>query len=567
MTSETRVCQNCKQQFVIEPQDFSFYEKIQVPPPTWCPECRLIRRFSYSNIHNLYKRSCAKCGKGTITMYSSDKLVTVYCSSCWWGDAWDGTEFGMKYDPSRPFFAQLRELARRTPYQALEQMHLTMTNSEYTNGVSHLKNCYLLFWADYCENALYSTTLNGLKDSADCYRMKESELCYEDVGCNKCYHTFFSEECDACTDSWFLRGCQGCVNCFACINMRNKSYCIFNEQYTKEAYAEKLKSFHLDSFVALREMRKRVYEFWMKYPRREYSGSSLNVNVTGDYIYESRNTKDGYLVVGAENCRYVQGLSVPRTKDSYDYSGWGDGAELVYECTVVGNGVNTVKFSNECWPNVSNLEYCMWATACKNSFGCINLKRKEYCILNTQYSKDEYEKLVVQIKEDMAKNPYKDKNGRTWAYGEFLPIDICPFAYNETISYEWFPKTKEEVRAMGLEWYEGEGNPYTITKQARDLPDRTGEISDSILKEVIACETCGKAFRYVQAELNLLRRFVLPLPHQCPNCRHKARFARTNLPYLYDRTCQKCGKEIKTSYAPDRKEIVYCVECYQAEIV
>lgn len=500
-------------------------------------------------------------------MYSPDKLVTIYCSPCWWDDSWDGTEFGMNYDSSRPFLVQLRELARKTPYQALEQAHLTMTNSEYTNSVSHLKNCYLTFWADYCENVLYSSFLNALKDSADCYRMKESELCYEVVGGNKCYHTFFSEECDSCSDVWFSRNCAGCVSCFGCINIRNKSYCIFNEQYTRESYAEKLKEFDLDSYAGIEAMRKKVYEFWSKHPRRTYIGNSLNVNVSGDYIYESRNTKDAYLVANAENCRYVQILSVPTTKDSYDYSGWGNGAEQIYECVIVGEGVNNIKFSNECWPNVLNLEYCMWAIACKNSFGCVNLKRKEYCILNKQYSREDFEHLSKQIREDMIKNPYKDKFGRVWAYGEFLPLDMSPFAYNETVAQQWFPKTKEEVKAMGLEWHEGEGNPYIITKQATDLPDRAGDINEDILKEVIACEMCGKAFRFVQGELNLLKRFQLPFPHQCPNCRHNARFARTNLPYLYDRTCKKCGKDIKTSYAPDRPEIVYCVECYQAEIV
>ncbi|MDI6602741.1 MAG: hypothetical protein QME57_01295 [Patescibacteria group bacterium] len=41
MNQEKCTCQNCKKEFVIEPEDFAFYEKIKVPPPTWCPECRL----------------------------------------------------------------------------------------------------------------------------------------------------------------------------------------------------------------------------------------------------------------------------------------------------------------------------------------------------------------------------------------------------------------------------------------------------------------------------------------------------------------------------------------------
>ena len=43
MNSEIRQCQNCKQDFTIEPDDFGFYEKIKVPPPTFCPLCRAQR--------------------------------------------------------------------------------------------------------------------------------------------------------------------------------------------------------------------------------------------------------------------------------------------------------------------------------------------------------------------------------------------------------------------------------------------------------------------------------------------------------------------------------------------
>jgi len=31
METETRQCQNCKQDFIIDQEDFNFYEKMQVP--------------------------------------------------------------------------------------------------------------------------------------------------------------------------------------------------------------------------------------------------------------------------------------------------------------------------------------------------------------------------------------------------------------------------------------------------------------------------------------------------------------------------------------------------------
>jgi hypothetical protein len=229
--------------------------------------------------------------------------------------------------------------------------------------------------------------------------------------------------------------------------------------------------------------------------------------------------------------------------------------------------VSNVKFCNECWPDVLDVEYSIYSIACKHVFGCVNLKRKEYCILNKEYSKEEYERLVIQIREDMTKNPYKDSVGQVYPYGEHLPLGISPFGYNETFAQQFFPKTKEAATAQGSSWYEGEPSQYQVTKQGSDLPDTIAATEDSVLKENIGCNECGKAFRLTQGELALMRKLNLPLPRICSNCRQKARFARTNPPKLYDRTCAKCSKAIKTSYAPERPEIVYCEECYQREVV
>jgi hypothetical protein len=566
MNTETKVCQNCKVQFTIEPEDFDFYKKMDTPPPTWCSECRMIRRFAFTDIWSLYKRACAKCGKGVLTMYSPDKQKTVYCMPCWWADDWDGTEYGMDYDPSRPFLAQLIELNKKTPYQALEAAYLTNKGCEYCNAVGHCKDSYLIFWADYCENAYYSTFLNGLKDSLDCYRMSESELCYEDVGCDKCYHAFFSEECDSCTDVWFSRSCAGCMNCFGCINLRNKNYCIWNEQYTKEEYLKKLQEMNLRSRASLEAMKKQVQEFWLKHPRRSYVGNSLNVGVTGDYIYESKNAKDAYMVTGVEDSRYVQFVSVSKVRDVYDYSGWGNGGEKIYEAAVVGEGGNNVKYSFECWPEALDNQYSIYAISSKHVFGCLNLKRKDYCILNKQYSKEEYEKLVAQIREDMIRHPYVDAQGRTWSYGEFLPLELAAFGYNESLADLYFPKTKDQSLKEGFAWYEGETSRPAITKQGDEVADMISATDDSILNETIGCSQCGRAFRFIPGEMSLMRRLELPLPTQCQNCRQRARLTRSNLPRLYDRVCVKCNKAIRTSYALDRPEIVYCEQCYNSEI-
>ncbi len=564
---ETRSCQNCKKDFGIDERDQLYYKKINVPYPTWCPECRLVRRFAFQNTWNLSWRNCDKCGDKTLSVYSPEEKMSIYCQPCWWKDDWDGTEYGMDYDPTRPFLEQVKELTNKTPYSALTSLYISNKNCNYANALAWSKDCYLIFWADFCDNVYYSSLLNTVKYSADCLRALDCELCYESIGINKCYQTFFSEECDTCVDVWFSRNCYNCTNCVGCVNLRGESYSIFNVKYSKEEYAEKLKELGLDSWEKLQELKKTSRAFWLTKPNREYSGNSLNLNVTGEYTYESKNSENMYICSGAEDCRRCEFITVKPAKDCVDYSGWGNNATSIYESVTVGENTDSVYFSLECWPDVFNLQYCIWNISGKNNFGCVNLKRKSYCILNKEYFKEEFEKLKAQIIEDMKKNTYIDAQGRNFPYGEFFPPEISKFPYNKSNAMRFFPKAKEDILAQGYRWSETENPTTTTTIDASSLPDIIENTTSSITNEVISCSHCSRAYKIIPDELNLLIKLSLPIPHFCPQCRQKARFDRLNPPHLWKRNCAKCNADITTAFAPDRPETVYCEKCYQQEFV
>ena len=566
MESQIKQCQNCKNDFVIEPEDFLFYEKIKVPAPTFCPECRFLRRISFGNYSTLYKRDCDSCGKSTICIYTSDKSYKMYCGNCWWKDNWDGTEYGQEYDSSQQFFDQFKELENNSIFMSLEALFPSLINTVYTNHSGYQKNCFMTIMADYDENCAYCTIVAHCKDCLDCYRVKESELCYECVGIYKCYNCMWSEELDSCVNCRFCQSCYGCQNCIGCVNLRNKNYFIFNEQYSKDDYENLIKELSLDTNAGISKLKGRIDDFWLKNPKKYYHGNGLNVNVTGDYIYESKNTKESYLVSGAEDCKYVQQLTLRSSKDCFDYTSWGNGAELLYECYVVGEGAYNNKFCIECWPQGRDLEYCLYCINCKDCFGCVNLKKKQYCILNRQYTKEEYFELKNEIIKNMEKNPWKNKVGHIYNYGEFFPPEFSPFGYNESIVNEQKPLSKIEAEKYGFNWYDLPVKEYNFTIGNNELPDSISQTKDSIKKEVIKCETCGRGYNISDLELELLNKLNQPIPHQCSNCRHLRRFNRTNKSILYDRTCDNCGVKIRTSYSPDRPEIVYCEKCYQQEV-
>jgi hypothetical protein len=565
MEAQIKSCQNCKKDFTIETEDFSFYEKIKVPPPTWCPECRMIRRMACHNGWSLFYRNCDKCGERILSMYPPTQKIVVYCQPCWWADDWDGTEYAMDYDPDRSFLEQVKELSDKTPYPATETAYLTVKNCDYSNALGYSKNCTLAIWADYCEFVYHSSILYGVKYSSECLRANEVELCYENVGTYKCYNTFFSDECDACVNVWFSRDCYGCTDCVGCVNLRGATNCIFNVKYTKEEYKKKIKEFGLNSWSKLREIEKQAHEFWLTKPYRECNGHTLSVNVTGEHVYNSKNSKECYIVKGAENCKWCQFITFVPAKDCMDYSGWGSNAELVYESFISGENVNNIKFSGYCWSDSINSEYCFWCIVSKNNFGCVNLKRKSYCVLNKEYSKEEYKVLCEKIVEDMKKNPYIDEQGRAWFYGEFFQPGFSKFAYNGSTAYKFFPKTKEESLKCGYTWNEEEQQQNDTTILGKNLPETIGEVGDLILKEVISCINCNRKYKIADLELSLLRKMGIPLPRECLKCRDNKLFSRLTKPKMHHRVCMKCNTDIYTPYAPDDPRIVYCVKCYQAE--
>jgi len=571
MEAETKSCQNCQRDFVIEPEDFNFYEKIsgsasggKVPAPTWCPECRMTRRMASVNAWSLFYRNCDKCGKRTLSMYPPSQKIIVYCSPCWWADDWDGAEYAMDYDPSRPFLEQLKELSNKTSYPALEVALPTLKNCDYCNSLGYSKNCILAIWADNCENVYFSSILNGAKDTADSLRIFGSELCYESIGQRKCYRCFYSQECDDCSEVWFSRNCYGCMNCVGCVNLRGSSYKIFNVQYTREDYLKKLKELKLNTCSGINTLKKEAEIFWQKFPYRSFTGDTFNLNVTGEYVYKSKNSKEMYIASHTEDCKWCQFITFKPVENCMDYSGWGNGAELIYESINIGSSSN-IKFSAYCWSNSINVEYGFWCITGKNNFGCVNLKRKSYCILNKEYLKEEYKILKEKIIEDMKKNPYVDSGGRAWPYGEFFQPGFSKFAYNNSNAHKFFPKTKEEALKGGYAWNDEEEKQAEATISGKDLPETIAKVDESILKEIISCTTCDRKYKIASLEFDLLRKMNLPLPARCLKCREKSRFDKLQKPGLYDRECMKCADPIRTSYAPERTEIVYCVKCYQQE--
>jgi len=567
MENEIRNCQNCTKTFTVESDDFSFYEKINVPVPTFCPECRAIRRFGGTNERVLYYRTCDLSGEKILSMYPEDVPFPVYHPKHWYNDGWDAYRYGKEYDFSKPFFQQFLELRNQVPKMATVRQGESV-NSEYTHRVNDMKNSYMVFRTTKAEDCFYTYIAKNITDCADCFAVSDCELCYECIDCNRSYRLRFSQESDDCRDSLFLYGCRNCTNCVGCVNLVSKEYCIFNEQYSKEEYEHAVKNLALDTASGIKKMEKTFDEFRKRFPQRAVMSLKSNA-VSGNWFVNCQNVKHSYWCSNMKDCKYAYYMF--DAQDCMDHFQWGNSAELLYESSNCGINVSRIYFSTQCWMGAHDLTYCDSCPGSSYCFGSIGIKKGEYVILNKQYSKEEYEALVPKIIEHMKAMPYVDQAGVTYRFGEHFPLEHSPFAYNETAAIDFYPITKEEALSKGYRWKDRNKREYVTDIEGESLPESISEVSDDITQKTIGCaekdsQYSTGAFRVGLDELNFYRKLNLPLPQVCFDIRHRKRLLKRPAPKLGQRTCSKCALSLETVYTESFAPILYCQTCYQEEV-
>lgn len=557
---ETKICQ-CWVHFEITEKDMEFYDKIspvfawtkyQIPSPTLCPECRNQRRLAWRNRRNMYRRTCDASGKNIISMFSPDKPYKVYHVKDFEWDKWDAKEYAKEFDFSRPFFEQFDELLKSVPLPHLAVIESELENADYVNWAHRIKNSYLSNNMVDCENIYYSEDIYWCKNVIDSLSLKASENCYECINSHNIYNSKYLFECENCRDSIYSKFCKWCSSCIWCINLTNKEYHIFNVAYSKEEYAK------IASSLTESEIKSKASDLAKKVPYK-FAKIIESENAIWDNIVSSKDIKNSFDIYDSENINHSI-FVMWHSKDCYDITFWWENLSLCYDSAAIWINCSKLLFSSETYDNVNNSFYCYFCYPNNSElFGCVSLKNSKYCILNKQYSKEEYEALVPKIIEHMK------KNGEWW---EFFPVSISPFGYNETVWDEYYPLSRKEADKNGFKWSTYESPLPAVSKIIPwdKLPIDINEIPDDILNWAIECENTNKPFRIIKQELDFYRKFNLPIPKLHPDERHKERVKQRNPRKLYDRNCDKCWVEIVTSYAPERPEIVYCESCYNKEI-
>jgi hypothetical protein len=126
-------------------------------------------------------------------------------------------------------------------------------------------------------------------------------------------------------------------------------------------------------------------DLFKKVPKPAIIGSN---NVNSNYVNLVADSKNCYMIVESsnnENC--INCYWIQLSKDLVDCS-FTNKVELSYDVDDCYDSSN-LKFSKGCYSCLDS-SFLIDCRGCTNCVGCINLRQQSYCILNKQYSKEEY---------------------------------------------------------------------------------------------------------------------------------------------------------------------------------
>ncbi len=546
-----KVCTSCNEKFEITDRELLMYEKVNLVIPDICVQCRWKHHMAFWPFGKFRTGQSDLSGERLITILPENARYPIYTSKEWWSDAWDPMDYEQDYNSNRSFFEQLKELQEKVPRP--HQQGAQNVDCDWCDDAWESKNCYLSRSTLRAENLLYGYRAIDIKDSADISHVFNLDQCYDCGYCFSSYNLLFSKNCRDCIDSSFLFDCRNCSNCFMSWNLRGKSYCIENVQYTKEEYMKKMKSINLGSYTELQKFKNQYKEILKNNAVHKENFNIKTYDSFGTYMTNCNNCTNVFCWEESENC--VNCLRGLKAKDCIDLTG-------CWSIQVSGN--------NSCCTNAYDLKGSIWCDGARYSeycdeclevdycFGCVGLRKKKYCILNRQYTKEEYENLKEKIIIDM-----KERG----EYGQFPPYSLGLLPYNLSTAAIYFPEvTKDYVVERGGYWEESESK--TIEGMTtNELPDLISDIDSSISKQALICPITGWRYNISEAELTFLKNKNIALPRVHFDVRTKDRLMPMSQTRSEAYVCTYCEKSIMAYYPKSwGYERIACEECYLKEI-
>lgn len=523
-------------------------EKYHLPMPESCPACRQRHRYGFRHHRKLYKRKCDLTGRDIISIFSEGSPHKVFYKDDWYSDKWDPMTYGKEISWDRPFFDQFKELFLEVPQISLYQFN--NQNCEFVNASNDCKDLYLCFHVVFTEQSMYCDVASHVFRTLDCAFVNDSELCYWSTDLRKCYQIFFSEDCYGCAESAFLRDCRNVKNSLGCTGLSNAEYCVLNRKVSREEFKDIWERVFTGKRSDLEAFKRAFQDLCSKMPRPHVQ-EEFTEEISGNHLVQSKGAYQCFDSDGVENCSYCSFLS-GGARDCMDYDSYGENAELQYEVLAAGMNVYNNLFGMYLWQGTKNTMYSTIITGGSDLFGCVGLSHKQYCILNKQYNKEEYEGIVGKLIAHMQ---------TTGEWGRFFPASLSPFAYNISLAQDFYPLCKEDTEKLGFKW-----SDETDVTRGGTVPEDVFPIDkEETLAKTYVCQESGVSYKIAPQEYSFLQYYKLPLPNLAPSYRQRKRMQHRAGRTLVSRECmnpnksKNCLHTVQTVY---KDGMIYCKPCY-----
>ena len=553
-TAGPRTCALTKEEWELSQDEIDWCKRLRVPPSKLTPNTRWKWMAYYDVGYQFWWNKHFDTGEPVLSFHHPASGVRVLPDTEW--HSRDFSDITLDHDPEKPFFDQLFELRGMVPQPA------TFNHKEPENSIALFsfgdRDSYFTF---ACRSAR-SYYLIGAFDVEDCssiFLSSESTRSHAITHSHRIYNSRYIRESFDCMNSAFLFDCRNCENCFGATNKRNKKYLWFNEQLTQSEWEKRRAEVDLGKRSVVEEQMQKFEKMLIEetiWPENFNSGSE---DTTGDYL---RDCTRCYYCFDSEKgpvdnfwCGWMYGAP---TDNAFC---WGTISSSECYLSVSSPDSNKVKMcyrSSRC----ENSEYLIGCMDCRNCFGCVGLRKKEYCIFNKQYTEEEYWKRVDQIKTELLESG---------EYGEYFPTKFSSAYVPESGAPLYAGASPEDLKALGGNEFDpnseeatrSEGVDFSAAKQAKDIPDSIDDLTDEWIGVPIYDPDAGRTFSILKPEAEYYRKERIAPPNDHFILRLKKLSEAGQKAQLKRRDCSVCEKKMVISVNkryPERK--IYCKSCY-----
>ncbi|MDO8649087.1 MAG: hypothetical protein Q7R81_04890 [Candidatus Peregrinibacteria bacterium] len=546
-------CSVTGREFQVSEHELALRKKLGVEgEPELHPTFRFQLLGAFWQHWNLHKRTCGKSGKHIISVFGEECPYPV-----WHKDEWlqHADPPGADFVEGKPVFEQMWEIFHRSPIA--HNVGAGNENCEYTDDWWYSKNCYLCHSGVECEDLRYCYRTLRLRNCQFCVYCLDSERSIDLINCIGCHTVRYAFNSWQCSDSAFLYDCRNCQNCYLCSNLRNKQYCIRNEQYTKEEYVRAMQS---EDFHSRKTYDKAMAEFdAMLRTRAWHRALSIDrsENVSGNYLDECKNSESCYFLTGGMQDAANVFRGGDGNKDCVDVVSPYGGAELVYNTCMPQDHCYDIKCCCDLI-QCKSLEYCAHCFQCQHCFGCCGLVGKKYHIFNKPYEPKEYEALKTRIVHAMKK---------AGEYGRFFPGFFAPTPYEESIAGFYWPLAKVEGQRLGFRMRERKEARVADAADPSAIPDRSDQGGEELMTRAFWDDHAERPFQILPPDVAFSRDLGAPLPNTYYMRRLMENFRRISCDgETHPVQCARCGTATQTSWPKEYYLRVLCEECYLREV-